>query len=642
MKPIIVIISLLFSLPSFAQNVNTEKYLVPITRPEVNTHRLYSKEASQYKTVCVEEQCYYVVSELTAKKLLSDGVADSYEPVIYRKLFAPVTFAVAPSDTNFSDQWALNDSQIGWLAGKDIMDTLPGLTRNSGPVAAVIDTGITDAHMDINYNNNEYKIFWENSDGSELVYSANNSSSDTEGHGTHVAGIIGAATGNNFGVASTGYGKVHVLPARASNGGNSLSNEEIIASIGFIINQKKNNGVPIIAINMSFGSDEFSQAEYDAIERLKNAGIIAVTAAGNGNAYGYGYSLATTPIYPGSYDLENIVTVASLTSSLSLAGYSNYGGTVGIAAPGDKILSTAIYFLGKGLDNSTNPLGVLYQSTNELVPTNIPSGSNWSRNGEKLKYTPGSGGGGFTVDNINLNEIAGMKNRSVSLNYDSGLICRSNCSLNMYVKLNNASSWGPAVASTSDSEDNKFLFYAIPSTATNISVQISVNGTLSGSSSGVTINKLLIGGANYADSLTILSGTSMAAPFVVGALTAGAAVYGDFSVTASKQLMNMLYDSAKPSAKLTNKVQGSRQIDMAAFLQAVKNCKDAGGACTVSTDYPERIGGFNEDDTPSSVVKKKSSGGGCAVGGTESGVAGSMIWMLAPVAWLARRRLLKN
>ncbi len=630
---IIAILLLIISLPVFAYCSDEQRYLVPVTRPEANARKLYSTETSKYETVCVEEQCYYVVSQPAADRLLNEGAAQDYEPVIYRYIQA-----TAPSDPDFSEQWALKNTSIGWLVGKDIMDTLPLLARNGGPVVAVIDTGMVHSHKDMNYNNNQYNILWETG-GTLLLYPPGSTIRDTEGHGTHVTGIIGAAIDNDFGIAGVAYGQAHILPANVSNGGETLSSDKIIDAIGFIIDQK-NLGVPIVAVNMSFGSEQFSKYEYDAINRLKNAGIIAVTPAGNGHNRGAGHDIGTTPIYPGSYDLANIITVASLGDNLKLADYSNFGGTSGIAAPGSRILSTAGYFVGMGIDNSTNSSGVLYQSTNQFdqfVNTYIPIGSRWGRDGEKLKFTPGSGSDNFTVNNIDLTSISHLKNKAVSLNFTENLACAPStiCSIDMYIKLNDNANWELAASALSTEEKN-FLFYVIPDDAAKISVMVSVTGLFNGYSQGVTVHKLLIGGADYADGFTVRSGTSMAVPFVTGALAAGAAIYPE---ARPEQLVNMLYGTARRSAELRNKIQGSRQIDFAAFLQAVKDCKDAGSGCKVLTDYPERIGGFNSDTRPAQSNNDSKSRNifGCSMGGKGS-ITESAAWLITAAVWLVWRR----
>jgi outer membrane protein assembly factor BamB len=88
-------------------------------------------------------------------------------------------------------------------------------------------------------------------------------------------------------------------------------------------------------INGSYGSISYSQAEYDAIKRARDAGIIFVASAGNDSQ-----EISTYPEYPAAYALDNIVAVASTTRQDKLANYSTYGsGLVELAAPGSSILS---------------------------------------------------------------------------------------------------------------------------------------------------------------------------------------------------------------------------------------------------------------------------------------------------------------
>src|SRR5438046_10647660 len=89
-------------------------------------------------------------------------------------------------------------------------------------------------------------------------------------------------------------------------------------------------------VNASWGSTSFnSTALRDAIDSLRQAGIIFVAAAGN-SAEDNGVD----PIYPASYDLDNIISVAATTRNDDLAVFSNYGAsTVDLGAPGDPICS---------------------------------------------------------------------------------------------------------------------------------------------------------------------------------------------------------------------------------------------------------------------------------------------------------------
>ena len=98
----------------------------------------------------------------------------------------------------------------------------------------------------------------------------------------------------------------------------------------------KDRGVNIVATNNSWGGGAYSQALYDAIDAQRQRGILFIAAAGNDNS-----DNDSTPSYPASIDLPNVVPVAATTRTDARASFSNYGRrTVLIGAPGAEILST--------------------------------------------------------------------------------------------------------------------------------------------------------------------------------------------------------------------------------------------------------------------------------------------------------------
>jgi hypothetical protein len=289
--------------------------------------------STQYEIVCAAEDCYYVVDEQAAQALVASGAADSYEENLVRYLHT--------NDTEFPFQWALNDNSIGWERGETLMSTVPPLRPNSAAVAAIIDTGFYP-HGDLGGKNNEYNLLWRLPNG-EYSAAVDNTSIDMVGHGTHVAGIIAAATDNEKGIAGTSYGRAHILPIKATvNASETFRASDIIEAIGIVLDYRA-QGVPILAVNMSLGGYYASNAEFAAYKRLNDAGIIVVTSAGNDRI-----DLSYRAVYPAEYNLNNIITVAALDEYLELATYSNFGGTTAIAAPGSNILSTAM-FLEDGL-----------------------------------------------------------------------------------------------------------------------------------------------------------------------------------------------------------------------------------------------------------------------------------------------------
>jgi hypothetical protein len=153
---------------------------------------------------------------------------------------------------------------------------------------------------------------------------------DDNGHGTHVAGIIGAVGDNGKGTVGVAWG-VRLMACKFMNAYGEGSTSEAIECIDYA----RKNGATII--NASWGGMDRSQGLERAIQRARDAGVILVTAAGNDSA-----DNDTTASYPANFKLDNLLSVAATTRNDDLdAEYSNYGKrTVHLAAPGTRIYST--------------------------------------------------------------------------------------------------------------------------------------------------------------------------------------------------------------------------------------------------------------------------------------------------------------
>lgn len=207
---------------------------------------------------------------------------------------------------------------------------------------AVIDTGIDFQHPDLDVEG-----------GVNCTLSILNAYCATGGdddhyHGTHVAGTIGAID-NGEGVVGVAPG-ARLWAVKVLNKRGSGYSSWIIAGIDWVAA----NAATIEVANMSLGGAGFSQAEYDAIQGAVNAGVAFAVAAGNEDDDANNYS-------PGGFD--NVLSVSALADfnglpgggaaatcysdvDDTLAGFSNWGPEVDIAAPGVCILST--YPLEKG------------------------------------------------------------------------------------------------------------------------------------------------------------------------------------------------------------------------------------------------------------------------------------------------------
>ncbi len=239
--------------------------------------------------------------------------------------------ATSPNDPKYQDGtlWGLNNTgQNGGTPHADIdaPEAWDVLTSASNIVVAVVDSGIRYTHEDLASN------MWVNpSDGSHgwNAIATNNLPNDDNGHGTLMAGVIGAVGNNGKGVVGVAW-QVQMMACKCLDGSGNGSDSSLIACIEYA----RTNGAKII--NASLDSPGYSQALSNAIAATRDAGIIFIASAGNDSA-----NVDTSPRYPACYDIDNIVSVAYTTSSDALGPVSNYGATnVDLAAPGDKIDST--------------------------------------------------------------------------------------------------------------------------------------------------------------------------------------------------------------------------------------------------------------------------------------------------------------
>ncbi len=281
-------------------------------------------------------------------RLVATGLYDYVEPDYIRNLL------VVPNDPRFAaDQWSLqNTGQDGGTAGADIKAVAAWSIIREAPdvTIGVMDTGISLTHEDIAANlwqnpreTGAGKLIGADDDANGYVDDVNGINAtvartaatatnvnDTNGHGSHVAGIIAGIGDNEKGVAGIAWkAKLMALKFLGTNGGTTSA---AVACLDYAIA----NGAQII--NGSYGSLSYSQAEFDAIKRARDAGIIFVAAAGNDSQ-----EISSLPEYPAAYLLDNIVAVASTTRQDKLASYSTFGsGLIELAAPGSSILSLGI------------------------------------------------------------------------------------------------------------------------------------------------------------------------------------------------------------------------------------------------------------------------------------------------------------
>src|SRR5262249_43540559 len=148
------------------------------------------------------------------------------------------------------------------------------------------------------------------------------------GHGTHVTGMIAARGNNGVGIAGVNW-KARILPMDVFQSG-SITTSAGIAAIDYAVAQ----GAKVI--NASWGDYVGDPGLVDAVRFAGDHGIVMVAAAGNQSN-----NNDLNPYLPASYNLPNLISVASLDAGGNLSSFSNFGRTtVALAAPGEGIVST--------------------------------------------------------------------------------------------------------------------------------------------------------------------------------------------------------------------------------------------------------------------------------------------------------------
>ena len=212
--------------------------------------------------------------------------------------------ASATNDPNFGSQWGLSrlQAEASWQ-----------VSRGAGQTVAVVDTGVSP----------EPDLAPQLLTGWDYVAGHADGRSDSNGHGTHVAGII-AATANN-GLGGSGLApSTKVLPVRALDASGSGYWSDVANGIVYAVNQ----GAGVI--NLSLGGHSGNASLQAAIDYATSNGRVVVAAAGNDGT--------NVPNYPAAY--PGVIGVAASDQSDAVASFSNSGSAVDVTAPGVGILST--------------------------------------------------------------------------------------------------------------------------------------------------------------------------------------------------------------------------------------------------------------------------------------------------------------
>lgn len=201
-------------------------------------------------------------------------------------------------------------------------------TPGQGVVVAVLDSGVAATHEDLAANMLP---------GKDLVDGLP-TATDPNGHGTMVAGTAAAVGNNGKGTVGVAYG-AKILPVRVLDAVGNSTDSRVAAGIAYAVE----SGADVI--NLSLGGTAPSTALRDAVQSAVNAGVVVVAAAGNdGNQ---------VPQYPAAYApaIKGLLSVSATDYVGALAGWSTWGDTVSIAAPGHDIVGPRTgggYSIGSG------------------------------------------------------------------------------------------------------------------------------------------------------------------------------------------------------------------------------------------------------------------------------------------------------
>ena len=264
------------------------------------------------------------------------GALERARGVTYVEPDFEVRASAEPDDPLYAVQYAYSEPSDHDIDAPEAWETARSCSK-----VAVLDSGTDVDHPDLApnlwKNSDETKNNGRDDDGNGYVddyYGVDlddgrGSGVDENGHGTHVAGIVGAVGDNGFGVSGVCW-KASIISVRFMDARGRGSTSASVEAIQYAVRE----GARIL--NCSFGSSSKSAALEDAVQYARSKGALIVAAAGND-----GNDIDREPTYPAAFTEGNVVAVAATTADDELADFSNFGDeNVDLAAPGAGILST--------------------------------------------------------------------------------------------------------------------------------------------------------------------------------------------------------------------------------------------------------------------------------------------------------------
>lgn len=290
----------------------------------------------------VPEAKISALSYSTFSLLSAEDAIVAVEPnVIYTPLEVE-----GPQDKFWKSQWAFNNTgKNNWAGGpqgEDVhaLDAWKITSGSHDMIIAVIDSGAKIDHPDLAGNiftnlvelngvagvDDDGNGYIDDVHGWDFAYNDPNPDDDL-GHGTHVAGLIGARH-NDIGIAGM-MANVQIMPLKFLTKERKGDTKHAVLAIDYAIKM----GAKII--NNSWGSEGTSEVLQKAIQAANEKGIIFVASAGNSKN-----DNEKKPVYPSSYNIPNIISVGATNGLGDKASFSNYGKSlVHVFAPGSLVVS---------------------------------------------------------------------------------------------------------------------------------------------------------------------------------------------------------------------------------------------------------------------------------------------------------------
>lgn len=470
-----------------------------------------------------------------------------------------------PNDPLLPRQWGLRNlgqdvDGVAGTAGADIGAEAGWALGTGDPsfAVAVVDSGISPGHPDLAPNISTAIP------GTDLV-DRDAAPVDLDGHGTLVAGILGARGDDGFGAAGVAW-RVGLVPVRVLDESGAGTSARIAEGFGFA----SQRGVRLV--NASLGGSSNSSLISDTIGAAR--GTLFVVAAGNS---GVNVDTPGRGLYPCALALENVLCVASTDSSDRLAGTSNYGPvSVDLAAPGDEVTGPApAYDTPAFADDFESGLGRWVGS----------AGAAWGTE-------PGDGGTALADSPGGL--YVSPRSDAITTASAFSLAGGTGCRLFMRMRLETVAgdgviaeisrNGGPwtAVGSWSGSSEGRTrrVSEALGDTsgAATVRLRLRFTGTSGSSADGISIDEVSVaclGGAYDAGDFVTESGTSFAAPHVTGV---AAVIMSRYPQLTPVQVKQAILSGVARIPALSGRVASGGRLSFPGAMQAAARLAGEPGA----------------------------------------------------------------